>query len=179
MISYCLVKTAAVGELLLVANASELIGLYFAGQACDPGIKREWVRDDRHDVFRAAGEQLEEYFAGKRKKFALPLAAVGTAFQKAIWREIALIPFGETITYGELARRAGKPRAIRAAGTATGKNPLGILVPCHRVVGVNGALGGFAGGLDNKRALLAVEGKSTSGEPFQAGRSAARRTFTP
>ena len=101
---------------------------------------------------------MAEFFAGKRREFDLPLAAVGTEFQRQVWDGLREIPFGETISYGELALRIGRPRALRAVGAANGANPLPIVVPCHRVIGANGKLTGFGGGLDIKRRLLTLEG---------------------
>ncbi|MGE5617209.1 MAG: methylated-DNA--[protein]-cysteine S-methyltransferase, partial [Bacillota bacterium] len=101
--------------------------------------------------------QLADYFEGKRRGFEMPAVAKGTPFQQRIWKEIARIPYGETITYAELARRAGAPGSARAAGAATGRNPLSIVVPCHRVVGSGGSLTGYAGGLDRKEKLLTLE----------------------
>jgi methylated-DNA-[protein]-cysteine S-methyltransferase len=156
MISYNTIKTP-MGGLMLVANASELIGLYFIG--CDhvPAGQSQWRPDARHPILRQAKEQLREYFAGERIEFSLPLRFAGTDFQERVWRQIALIPYGKTLSYADLARKAGKPRAIRAAGTNTGRNPLSIVIPCHRVVGKNGGVGGYAGGLERKRHLLELE----------------------
>lgn len=106
--------------------------------------------------FDAARRQLDEYFAGRRQRFSLPLAPKGTSFQRRVWQALIDIPFGETITYAELARRVGNPRAARAVGAANGANPIAIIIPCHRVVAANG-IGGYAGGLDIKRRLLALE----------------------
>ena len=104
-----------------------------------------------------AKTQLEEYFAGQRKLFDLPFCAKGTAFQQKVWEQLQLIPYGETRSYGQIAAAIGNPKASRAVGGANNKNPIGIIVPCHRVVGANGALVGYAGGLDVKAALLALE----------------------
>ena len=104
--------------------------------------------------------ELIEYFAGKRTVFKVALAPDGTSFQRAVWKAISGVPYGQTISYGELARRAGFPDGARAAGAATGRNPIGIIVPCHRIVGADGSLTGYAGGLARKRALLALEGAS-------------------
>ena len=106
---------------------------------------------------RAAHSQLDQYFAGSRKRFELPLAPDGTSFQRAVWNAIAQVPWGETLTYAELASRAGRPGSARAAGAATGRNPLSIIVPCHRIIGSDGSLTGYAGGLDRKQKLLALE----------------------
>lgn len=105
-----------------------------------------------------AFEQLLEYFRGQRCVFDLPLSAKGTAFQEAVWNALLEIPYGQTLSYGELAARIGRPRAARAVGGANNKNPIGILIPCHRVIGANGTLVGYAGGLELKRQLLSIEG---------------------
>ena len=107
-------------------------------------------------------QELAEYFAGKRREFSLAVEPRGTEFQRAVWREIAAIPYGETRTYAEVARAAGRASAVRAAGTATGANPIPILIPCHRVIAAHGKLGGFSGGLDAKRRLLALEKAATA-----------------
>jgi methylated-DNA-[protein]-cysteine S-methyltransferase len=101
---------------------------------------------------------MAEYFAGRRDTFDLPVAAHGTEFQQSVWREIARVPFGKTITYAELARRAGAPGSARAAGAATGRNPIAVAIPCHRIVGADGSLTGYAGGLPRKTRLLELEG---------------------
>ena len=106
-------------------------------------------------------QELAEYFAGRRREFSIPLDLRGTDFQRAVWRAIGAIPYGQTRTYGGIATDAGRPRAVRAAGTATGNNPVPILIPCHRVIAAQGRLGGFSGGLDAKRRLLALERAST------------------
>jgi methylated-DNA-[protein]-cysteine S-methyltransferase len=157
MTSYTTLKTPNIGDLILVASPTHLIGIYFSG--CDhvPTAKKEWAHDLHHPVLKKASQELLEYFRGERKSFSVPLHFDGTEFQNNVWKQIARIPFGKTITYTELAERAGNPAALRAAGTATGRNPLAVIIPCHRVVGKNGGLGGFAGGLDRKRRLLAIE----------------------
>jgi methylated-DNA-[protein]-cysteine S-methyltransferase len=101
--------------------------------------------------------QLTEYFKGKLRTFDVPVAPVGTAFQRAVWRQLQAIPYGETLSYGELARRLGNPKAVRAVGLANGSNPISIIIPCHRVIGSNGSLVGYGGGLPTKQALLALE----------------------
>lgn len=160
MNSYSIIKTP-VGDLMLVANKSELIGIYFADCGHVPKTQSDWTLDERHPVLQLAGKQLKEYFEGKRNSFSLPLNSAGTDFQKRVWREIAQIPFGKTLSYSDLAKKAGKPKAIRAAGTATGRNPLSIVVPCHRVLAKNSGLGGYAGGLKRKQHLLKLENIST------------------
>jgi methylated-DNA-[protein]-cysteine S-methyltransferase len=157
MTSYSILKSP-VGDLMLVANPSELIGIYFMNRRHVPKAKKTWTLNERHPVLQQAGKQLKEYFAGKRNSFSLPMNFVGTDFQKRVWQEIARIPFGKNLSYSELAKNAGAPKAIRAAGTATGRNPLSIIVPCHRVLTKDGAIGGYAGGLDRKRHLLKLEG---------------------
>jgi methylated-DNA-[protein]-cysteine S-methyltransferase len=154
---YASLKTAQLGELILTANESELTGIYFAGRKHVPAALAHWKCAPNHPVLQTAASELEEFLSGKRREFTVPLSAEGTDFQQKIWRQLARIPFGQTITYGELARRAGRPNAVRAAGAACGRNPLAIIVPCHRVVAKNGDLQGFAGGLEVKKRLLALE----------------------
>ena len=145
------------GQMLLVADTAGVSGVYFDGQKYLPQIEREWRRDADHVLLRQAKRELADYFGGERERFEIALAPVGTPFQRAVWKAISTVGFGQTITYGELARRAGCPGSARAAGAATGRNPISIIVPCHRIVGSNGSLTGYAGGLDRKRALLALE----------------------
>lgn len=135
-----------------------LSGLYFQGANHAPCISPHWKRDAKAEVFEACARQLEEYLARERRKFDLPLAPRGTAFQMRVWREIARIAYGRTLTYAQLAERIGAPDAMRAVGAATGRNPLSIIVPCHRVIGSDGSLTGYAGGLGRKVALLELEG---------------------
>jgi methylated-DNA-[protein]-cysteine S-methyltransferase len=145
-----------VGPLLAAADEEGLRRIFFpdrTGRAHAPGDG--WVRDPR--PFRELRRQLGEYFAGRRRSFALKLAPRGTEFQRATWGALAEIPYGETISYAELARRVGRPSASRAVGAANGANPLPIVVPCHRVIGKDGSLTGFGGGLPIKRALLELE----------------------
>ncbi len=146
------------GPMLLVASDEGLTGVYFDGQKHHPQLEAEWRRDASHAALRQAKRELAEYFAGERRRFETALAPEGTPFQLAVWKAISAVAFGRTITYGELARAAGCPGSARAAGAATGRNPIGIIVPCHRIVGSNGSLTGYAGGLGRKRALLALEG---------------------
>ena len=146
------------GGMLLVANDAGLAGVYFDRQKHHPKRQADWKKEPRHRVLRQAKRELAEYFAGKRRQFEVALAPEGTPFQRAVWKAISGVAFGQTISYGELARRAGCPGSARAAGAATGRNPIGIIVPCHRIVGANGSLTGYAGGLGRKRALLALEG---------------------
>lgn len=146
------------GRMLLVADDKALTGVYFTGQKYQPCIEEEWRRDGEHAPLRQAKRELTEYFSGTRTRFTVKVAPRGTPFQHAIWKAIAGVGFGKTIPYVELARRVGRPGSARAAGAATGRNPISIIVPCHRIVGSNGTLTGYAGGLAKKRALLALEG---------------------
>lgn len=114
--------------------------------------------DNQSPILNLAAIQLKEYFSGQRTSFDLPLAPAGTQFQMRVWRELSAIPYGQIISYGEQAKRMGQPKASRAVGAANGKNPIGIIIPCHRVLGANGSLTGFAGGIEIKRRLLAIEG---------------------
>ena len=146
------------GGMLLVADDKGLAGVYFDRQKYHPKPAQDWERNPRHKVLKRAKRELREYFSGRRRRFQVPLNPAGTSFQRKVWKAIYGVGFGKTITYGELAKRAGHPGSARTAGAATGRNPLGVIVPCHRIVGSNGALTGYAGGLHRKRALLALEG---------------------
>jgi methylated-DNA-[protein]-cysteine S-methyltransferase len=145
------------GRMLLVATVERLCGVYFDGQKYQPQIERDWRRDAHCVPLQQVKRELAEYFGGERKHFETALAPEGTPFQRSVWNAISTVAFGGTITYGELAQRAGYPGSARAAGGATGRNPLSIIVPCHRIVGSGGSLTGYAGGLDRKHALLAFE----------------------
>jgi len=146
------------GPVIAVANEGGLTNVDFVGAKYEKKVRPDWVEDPSAPALRACIAQLAEYFAGRRKTFDLPLAAEGSDFQKRVWSEIARVPYGQTITYGELAKRAGAPGQARAAGAATGRNPLGLVVPCHRIMGADGSLTGYAGGLERKRGLLELEG---------------------
>ncbi|HEY8068886.1 MAG TPA: methylated-DNA--[protein]-cysteine S-methyltransferase [Burkholderiales bacterium] len=146
------------GQMLLVATEEGVSGVYFAGQKYFPEKDKQWKRAPEHARLKQAKRELAEYFAGRRKRFDVALAPDGTPFQRAVWKAISSVGFGKTLTYAELAGKAGFPGSARAAGAATGRNPISIIVPCHRIVGSNGSLTGYAGGLDRKRALLALEG---------------------
>jgi methylated-DNA-[protein]-cysteine S-methyltransferase len=141
----------------LAASPQGLCGAWFDGQKHQPD-PQAWPREAAHPVLLRAQAQLAEYFAERRRVFELPLdLSSGTAFQQTVWRGLLDIATGTTTAYGELARRIGKPLAVRALGAAVGRNPISIIVPCHRVVGAGGALTGYAGGLDRKTALLRLE----------------------
>jgi len=152
--------TSPQGRMLLVADDKALTAVCFVGQKYAPRVAADWKRDGAHALLRQAKRELAEYFAGKRMRFSIKLAPHGTPFQRSVWKAIAGVGFGKTIPYAELARRAGRPGSARAAGAATGRNPIGVIVPCHRIVGSNGSLTGYAGGLAKKRALLALESRS-------------------
>jgi methylated-DNA-[protein]-cysteine S-methyltransferase len=160
MKSYTYLKTKLLGELLLVATSSHLVGIYFANHKQGPKVQGDWELNPGHCILRQASEEIREYLEGKRTTFSVPISFEGTSFQREVWRQIARIPFGQTITYSELAGRANAPKAVRATGAATGKNPLSIIVPCHRVIGKNGSITGFAGGLDRKKNLLRIEAEN-------------------
>ncbi|MBC2905283.1 methylated-DNA--[protein]-cysteine S-methyltransferase [Streptomyces cupreus] len=143
------------GPLTLVADDGVLCGLYMTEQRHRPPEETFGDRDDT--LFAEAEEQLEAYFAGELKEFTLDLRLKGTPFQRGVWNQLRKIPYGETRSYGDLADALGNPGASRAVGLANGKNPIGIIVPCHRVVGANGSLTGYGGGLDRKKRLLDFE----------------------
>ncbi|MFJ9175321.1 methylated-DNA--[protein]-cysteine S-methyltransferase [Streptomyces sp. NPDC102360] len=143
------------GALTLVATDGTLSGLYMTDQRHRPPEETFGTRDDR--PFGPAIDQLNAYFEGELREFELPLDLHGTPFQRSVWAQLQRIPYGETRTYGELAEALGKPAASRAVGLANGKNPVGVIVPCHRVIGANGDLTGYGGGLDRKRRLLDFE----------------------
>lgn len=147
-----------IGELRLVASDTSLVAVLWPSER-DGRVRfdTEPVRADDHAILERAAAQLNEYFAGERRSFDLPLDLRGTEFQRQAWRALADIPFGETASYKQQAQRIGRPKAMRAIGAANGRNPLSIVLPCHRVVGANGALTGFAGGLETKRFLLEFE----------------------
>ncbi|MCK6402414.1 MAG: methylated-DNA--[protein]-cysteine S-methyltransferase [Sphaerotilus natans subsp. sulfidivorans] len=149
------------GTMILAARGRDelaaLAGAWFVGQRHFDGPQADWQRDDDHPLLREAATQLHDWHAGRRIDFDLPLAPEGSAFQQSIWQALSRIPHGRTCSYGDLAAAVGRPGAARAVGAATGRNPLSILVPCHRLVGRDGALTGYAGGLERKRQLLAFE----------------------
>ena len=156
--TYYGVMQSPVGELMLIADGEALTGIYMQTQKHATRRARA-VRND--SAVKEARRQLQAYFDGDLRAFDLPLAAEGSAFQKRVWTALCDIPYGETISYGELARRIGQPTAARAVGLANGQNPISIVVPCHRVIGANGSLTGYGGGLPRKRWLLAHEGRGS------------------
>ncbi|HXD42010.1 MAG TPA: methylated-DNA--[protein]-cysteine S-methyltransferase [Ramlibacter sp.] len=145
------------GPMIVAATDRGLAGLWFEGQRHLPDSSA-WPEQPGHPVLRQAIAQLQEYFAGGRTGFDLPLDLQGgTAFQQSVWQALLAIPRGDTTSYGALSQRIGQPAAVRAVGAAVGRNPLSIIVPCHRVLGADGSLTGYAGGLERKSALLQLE----------------------
>ena len=146
------------GGVVLAATGEGLAGLWFEAQKHAPDMTG-WQTDDAHPLLRAAASQLLEFLAGRRTTFDLPLdLSHGTDFQRTVWQALREIPAGATTSYGALSARVGRPSAVRAVGAAVGRNPISVIVPCHRVVGATGALTGYAGGLERKTALLQIEG---------------------
>ncbi|MGO4518165.1 methylated-DNA--[protein]-cysteine S-methyltransferase [Terriglobus sp. 2YAB30_2] len=146
-----------VGALKLVASDKGLAAILWENDSPRRVPLTGLVENDRHPVLLKVERQLEEYFAGSRRAFDLPLDMRGTTFQKDVWEALLAIPYGETRSYGQLAKQLGRPSASRAVGAANGRNPISIVVPCHRVIGSSGKLTGFAGGLDVKARLLDME----------------------
>ncbi|HEY5342058.1 MAG TPA: methylated-DNA--[protein]-cysteine S-methyltransferase [Solirubrobacteraceae bacterium] len=146
---------SSIGELLLVGDGETLSGLYMQDGRKPKQIAPGWV--EAAASFADVRAQLEEYFAGERTTFEVPLAPEGAPFEREVWRALEEIPYGETVSYGEIARRVGQPGAARAVGTANGRNPIAVIVPCHRVIGADGSLTGYGGGLERKRLLLELE----------------------
>ena len=144
------VVQSPVGDLALTEENGALTGLYFGRRSLEG-------EEGLTALLERASRQLEEYFAGKRKQFDLPLSLRGTEFQRQVWAALRDIPYGETRSYGQIAQAVGRPKAVRAVGMANHRNPISIIVPCHRVVGADGSLTGYGGGLENKKFLLALE----------------------
>ena len=147
-----------IGSLLLAGDGECLVELGFPDGKAARRHQPEWVR--KPEPFAECKLQLQEYFAGKLREFDIPLAPRGTEFQRQVWDALLSIPYGETVSYGELARQIGRPTASRAVGAANGKNPIPVIIPCHRVIGSSGRLVGFGGGLPTKQQLLALERES-------------------
>lgn len=159
--SYFSEVASPLGPLLLVGDGAALTGLYTENQKYLPVLPDACVRDDRR--FKEAAEQLAAYFAGELKRFTVPIRPQGTAFQLRVWHSLGTIAFGKKETYGGLASALGKSSASRAVGLANGRNPISIIVPCHRLVGADGSLVGYAGGLARKRWLLEHEERFSGG----------------
>ena len=151
------------GNVLLARTSRGLAGVWFEGQKDHPGTLTAPEQPD-DPVLRAAAAQLRAYFAGGAASFELPLELHGTSFQRGVWQALLQIGAGRTRSYSEIAQQVGSPRAVRAVGAAIAKNPLSVIVPCHRVIGRSGALTGYAGGMQRKRALLALEGVTVHAE---------------
>jgi methylated-DNA-[protein]-cysteine S-methyltransferase len=159
---FCKQMDSPVGRLKLVASDAGLVAVLWENDRPGRVVLDAMVEDAGHRVLVETERELEEFFAGKRKKFELPLDMRGTDFQKKVWEQLLAIPFGETRSYGELATHLGDVKAARAVGAANGRNPISIVVPCHRVLGASGKLTGFAGGLQAKEFLLELEQSSRS-----------------
>lgn len=151
------------GTIRLVASDSSLLGCYFHGQKYFPDITQEWIEASDHPVIELIKTALFDYFEGKVSLSDLPLDLAGTPFQQTVWQALLTIPYGETTTYGELAEAMGRPKSTRAVAAAIGRNPVSVIVPCHRVIGKSGSLTGYAGGLNRKRKLLELEGVLVTG----------------
>jgi len=156
-VTYYSTVESPIGQLLLTSNGENLTGIHMEKSAHAAEIQPAWQENSSLQVFRKTAQQLSEYFEGNRTDFDLPLSMDGTAFQKLVWRELQKIPYGETTSYKDLAIRIGNPKACRAVGLANGRNPISLVVPCHRVIGANGKLVGYGGGLDRKAQLLELE----------------------
>ena len=158
--TYCYIDSP-VGRLLVAGDEDAVRRIEFPQDGAPVRPEPGW-REGLNNPIREAIRQLHEYFGGTRTVFDLPLAPEGTAFQRTVWRQLQNIPYGETISYGELAKRVGNPKASRAVGAANGCNPLPIVIPCHRVIGANGKLTGFGGGLPTKELLLSLEARTVA-----------------
>ena len=172
--TYYTLVISPIGQLLVTTDGSHITRLYMeeheggptarsnfldsAGPGFGSAPLPSWQRQDDEPLLLEARRQLDDYFSGRRQDFDLPLKPEGSEFQRSVWTELTRIPFGKTISYGELARRIGKPDAFRAVGLANGKNPIAVVVPCHRVIGASGTLTGYGGGIDRKKWLLEHEG---------------------
>lgn len=146
-----------IGRLTLVSDGESLTGLYMESHKGAPEGAQVWIYNESAEPFVLARRELSQYFAGNLKQFSVPFKLEGTDFQIKVWHELTNIPFGEVISYAELARRIDNPKACRAVGLANGRNPVSIIVPCHRVIGASGKLTGYGGGLPRKKTLLDLE----------------------
>jgi methylated-DNA-[protein]-cysteine S-methyltransferase len=148
---------SSLGKLLMQSDGQVLTGLHFHDEKHVPRQEADWQLDPDLPVFERTRTQLDEYFSGTRREFDVPIRPMGTEFQRRVWEVLLRIPYGVTTTYGAMARDLGQPTAMRAVGAANGRNPISIIVPCHRAIGADGTLTGYAGGLYRKRALLELE----------------------
>jgi len=146
-----------IGRIGIVENDNSIIEVYF-----DKEVELHDAKEKETPILKEAGKQLQEYFQGNRKTFDLPFAPIGTEFQIKVWKALQTIPYGETRSYGEIAKSIGNPKAARAIGMANNKNPIAIFIPCHRVIGANGKLVGYGGGLHIKECLLNIEKENTN-----------------
>ena len=153
------------GEILLVCNDRGLTHLNFQEGTHPLSLDSDWQKDN--DAFTETCAQLDAYFAGELREFDLPLAPQGTPFQLAVWQALQTIPYGRTLTYSQLAQQINKPKAVRAVGAANGRNPIPVIIPCHRVIGADGSLTGYGGGIQIKEALLSLEQYGTLQPPQQ------------
>lgn len=147
-----------IGKLTIASDGTAITALHIEGDRYFTSIPNEWTRNEGDLLLTKAHEQIKEYFAGMRKVFELPVASRGTEFQKAVWSEIAATAFGKSRSYADIAAKLGKPKAVRAVGTAVGRNPVCLIVPCHRVLPSSGGYGGYVAGIDKKHQLLTLEG---------------------
>ena len=150
------VKETPAGKLLLTGDGTNVTGIYWDTFTRRPKIEPDWIENE--DAFKEVVTQLDEYFRGERQTFSFPYAYKGTDFQKSVWQKLEELAYGKTSSYQAIAQAIGKPKAVRAVGTAVGSNPICIVVPCHRILRADGGLGGYAGGLPSKKILLGVEG---------------------
>ena len=156
------VMKSSVGEITLVADNVSLRAIYWLNQKPDRVKFPDLENNYSNHVLKSAVKQLKAYFSGTRREFDIPLRPVGTVFQEEVWLALRSISYGETVSYSDIAKQIGRPKAVRAVGAAIGKNPLSIMIPCHRVIGANGKLTGFAGGLSTKEFLLNLENQKDS-----------------
>jgi methylated-DNA-[protein]-cysteine S-methyltransferase len=147
--------SSLIGTVLLIMEDETLVGLYFDTYKNKPEIQPSWIEDDGR--FTTVKKELAEYLSGKRKSFTTPFSQHGTPFQESVWKEVEKIPYGKKVTYKAIAEAIGKPKAVRAVGTAVGSNPVCVIGPCHRVIPTSGGLGGYAGGIEAKTFLLNLE----------------------
>lgn len=154
---YTWIEKTPVGRILVAADEDGVKYVQFReDDSASQLIQEDWVRDDK--ALKSVVQQLQAYFAGKLSRFDVPLAPEGTAFQKKVWKALCKVKFGATASYGDIAKSIGNPAACRAVGLANGRNPIAIIIPCHRIIGTNGKLVGYGGGLGRKKTLLSLEG---------------------
>jgi methylated-DNA-[protein]-cysteine S-methyltransferase len=165
--TYYTYSEGPLGRMLFTADEQALTGMYFIGQKYEAAPRSDWIEEDHIPVFTALRGQLAEYFKGERESFDVPLSARGTPFQQRVWQALLNIDCGQTMTYGALAESIGMASSVRAVGAAVGRNPISVIIPCHRVIGADGSLTGYAGGLERKRALLVLEKACTSTRGMQ------------